>query len=917
MRFVTLFDDLALQKSLAHFQTAVDNADDKDPDLPRRQHFLAVAHNFSYESTGVLNHLNLSIHWLQLAIDGCLGDSPHLPFWYQDLAMAYYSCYKLRKNRDDLEQAIKFESSALEMISPDHPGFGKCSLDLARFYCYRFDRLGQEEDVNKGIEVLMRALGASPGFLEAQKTLAQLYMNRVKINGSKEDVDASISLRKLAVEATSPGTTEHIICMRSLAVAYLDKYTLFESIEDLELSIKHLQEAIIEAPTEEPIYADLLEKLGSALMDKYYTKGGDENIKLAVQYIEFSVKSFPAGDERIPRTQKQLAKAHYLRYSLARDIGDLNQAQDLLKQALGAIQPTDPQLYEFHDTLATVYQSFFTEFGDLSYISLALDHYKLAMAGIGHNRIHLCQYEQNIAHCYGFRFGRLGDPRDLDLGIQYSRQSLQHESANPSISSSAKHILSGLLFLKFEQYNDIADLESAIELEVDALNGLEKTNPSRPMWMYDLVRFLLCYHSQTKDTTYLEAALLLMKEKNLKMADENYQLSPEYLYTSAIIEEKLWRVDGKFDRIYACIEQCNLTINCIRTDDLVLPILYQFMGESFSRMYAHSQVVNSGSVSEEVSAVEDAYCALYYYRASVTSPVVTPTDCFFSAVWWANFAESLNLNEALTAYHFALATLPNILWIGNSLGDRHDSIVKFNIPNLVSHAVAAALKFNDIKCAVEFMEQGLAITYQQMLELRDEPTQLMEKHHEMGLEFQQISLKLQEISDPERTIKQDYHSLVIRQKDLIQKIRTLPGFEDFFLPKSFKELSKAAEYGPVVLLNASHEGSHAIILLPSTYESSANTLSVPLPDATIANLQDYHEKLKKALGLHKIYVREGDKPEKERYAKPSPLILAKSSLKYFTALLSWLWKAIVKPVYDVFELVSNNFVTISLQLNHC
>ena len=187
---------------------------------------------------------------------------------------------------------------------------------------------------------------------------------------------------------------------------------------------------------------------------------------------------------------------------------------------------------------------------------------------------------------------------------------------------------------------------------------------------------------------------------------------------------------------------------------------------------------------------------------------------------------------------------------------------------------------------------------------------------EIGLEFQQISLKLQEISDPDRTIKQDYHSLVIKQNDLIQKIRTLPGFENFLLPKPFKDLSEAAKYGPVVLLNAAYEGSNAIILLPSTHESSVNPLSVPLPDATTSNLQDYCEKLKKALGFHNISAREVDRPEKERFGRPSHPKPAELSFKYFREILSWLWKAIVKPVYDVLESVSNNFVRISPQLNH-
>jgi hypothetical protein len=156
------------------------------------------------------------------------------------------------------------------------------------------------------------------------------------------------------------------------------------------------------------------------------------------------------------------------------------------------------------------------------------------------------------------------------------------------------------------------------------------------------------------------------------------------------------------------------------------------------------------------------------------------------------------------------------------------------------------------------------------------------------------------MNDSFRKIKEDYHSLVIKQKDVIKEIRILPGFEDFLLPKLFEKLSEAAKYGPVILLNASSEGSQAIILLPSTHGSTLNPLSVPLPDATIVNLKDHCETLKKALRMHNIFSR-----QTERYGRPSHPRSTELSHKMFKDLLSWLWEAIVKPVFDVLEIVSN------------
>ena len=143
---------------------------------------------------------------------------------------------------------------------------------------------------------------------------------------------------------------------------------------------------------------------------------------------------------------------------------------------------------------------------------------------------------------------------------------------------------------------------------------------------------------------------------------------------------------------------------------------------------------------------------------------------------------------------------------------------------------------------------------------------------------------------------------MIRQKDVINKIRTLPGFKDFLLPKLFEKLSEAAKYGPVILLNASSGGSQAIILLPSTHGSTSNPLLVPFPDTTIANLKNHGKILKKALEMHNISSRGIGKHGKQSYLR------SEKSHKMFKDLLSWLWEAIVKPVFDVLETVSNNFL---------
>ncbi|KAG2003068.1 hypothetical protein CC2G_003701 [Coprinopsis cinerea AmutBmut pab1-1] len=54
--------------------------------------------------------------------------------------------------------------------------------------------------------------------------------------------------------------------------------------------------------------------------------------------------------------------------------------------------------------------------------------------------------------------------------------------------------------------------------------------------------------------------------------------------------------------------------------------------------------------------------------------------------------------------------------------------------------------------------------------------------------------------------------LAKQREDVLEQIRGMDGFHDFLLPSSFETLKHAAKAGPIVFLNASQYGCHALIL---------------------------------------------------------------------------------------------------------
>jgi hypothetical protein len=78
---------------------------------------------------------------------------------------------------------------------------------------------------------------------------------------------------------------------------------------------------------------------------------------------------------------------------------------------------------------------------------------------------------------------------------------------------------------------------------------------------------------------------------------------------------------------------------------------------------------------------------------------------------------------------------------------------------------------------------------------------------------------------------------------LVERARTLPGLEDFLLPKKFGQLSEAAQSGPVVVINVHQSRCDALIVIADLKE----VIHVPLNDFSYDQAQELQHSLNKLL----------------------------------------------------------------------
>ena len=142
-------------------------------------------------------------------------------------------------------------------------------------------------------------------------------------------------------------------------------------------------------------------------------------------------------------------------------------------------------------------------------------------------------------------------------------------------------------------------------------------------------------------------------------------------------------------------------------------------------------------------------------------------------------------------------------------------------------------------------------------------------------------------------------------EQLLTQIREKPGFSRFLLPREFSDLQRAAQIGPIVILNASQYRCDAFVILPSSLHI------VPLHLCDMQHLRDSQANFRNAaLGLK--YRQE----QLDRAFGPAPSVPTRDEI--FKHTLRFLWSRVAEPCLAMLEqfpeLVSDRFLSISILL---
>ncbi|KZV68360.1 hypothetical protein PENSPDRAFT_634477 [Peniophora sp. CONT] len=593
-----------------------------------------------------------------------------------------------------------------------------------------------------------------------------------------EDLESALSVTARAVQLTSDGHPDQPMWLNNIAAVLRARYEHHGQIIDLEKGISSYYEAMKLMPEEgHPQMPTLLIKLGGLLTSRYERLGELHDIETTMTVLNRAREIIPDDHPDVPTLLYNTGITLYSCYQRSGDINDLESAVVTQKGALALYTDNSPNKLMTLDSLVRILLYKHQLFGELETLNDAIC---MSLAAIKLSaELNLEDLSRLIRHRSAFhrRFQCLGNLTDLEVSISiYHRVAILMSDDHPD-KPSLMRTLGDDLYSHYELTRDLDDLEGTIAAQSRAVELSLDSHPDKPTMLDSLVNALLMRYDDSGMSDDLERAISLAS-RALDTLPDNDEKKPAFLSILGSL----------------------------------LHLRHQRLGNP-----------------------EDIQNAISMQHRAVD--LTTGSD---KALAVSNLSDSLWTNNPEThilVFTRVLDFLPERVWLGYNVIQRYKESAKLH--DLIKTAVATVIECGKLELAVEWLEEGRALVWSQILSLRAPFDDLSQQQPDLAYRFREVLDQLRDsahrsllpdvatgtLKDPGQIVTNtaaDHHrQLAITHESLLSDIRACAGFEDFMRPKKFAALIPPphTSSGPVVFINVAvsmiyDQACSALILFP-------------------------------------------------------------------------------------------------------
>ncbi|KAF8604306.1 hypothetical protein BDV93DRAFT_522431 [Ceratobasidium sp. AG-I] len=736
-----------------------------------------------------------------------------------------------------LDGAIAYQKQAIGLTAEGDAARSWALSCLGEAFMRRFNHYGNPEDIIKATENSTRAVDTAPEMLVAPflGILGKIYLCRFSAFHQLEDIERSLSSLAQALRHTSPEAIHLPETYSELGLALQCRFEQLKRLKDIDHAVMcHEQSLIFRARLPEAL-PKWLGCLGTALRDRFEYLDQEEDINRSLTYFRWAAELMPdtrAGDKAAYLNNFGTALA--CRFDHRGRLADLDESIQIFEKALSLTPDGHSKKSGYLNNLGYCLQKRFHRLDEMNDIDQAISYQK---ESISLSSMSLASYPglySNLGNSLLYRFYRTNDPTDLDEAVCQMKKAVEISGPNDVLRSRWLNNLGNSLELRFKVEGKPEDIDTSIDYLIEAILATHDNDSHRATWLANLGTSFMARFQRFEQIDDLENAI---KHRT---------------HASSLIPE---------GHVFKC-EILNLLGEC----------------------HVHRSL--------HLHTPQDLIMGIWAFREAALLPSGLPHQRFLAALHCARYSLPMDGAFALRQYQIAINLLPRIVWLGTTVQRRYERIP--SIGSAVTEAAARAVESQQYELALEWLEQGRSIVWQQILNLRTPFDDLSRVDFNLANRLEAIALQLDHKGTPNNMIS-DYQSnpshpeqeaqthrrLAEEWDQILDEVRQIPGFDRFLLPRKASELFKTARSGAVVAINIHNIRCDALVLCPN----SQDVTHVPLPEFS-------HEKAIAAYGqlmrsLRRKNIRErGFKQRQTQHGDE------------FKSMLSLLWSDIIQPILE-------------------
>ncbi|KAG1809808.1 CHAT domain-containing protein [Suillus plorans] len=667
----------------------------------------------------------------------------------------------------------------------------------------RFERRGNDKDLDEAIEVQMEALALHPvGHIDRSKSLSNLangLSSRFDHRGNDEDLDEAIALDREALALHPVGHTDWSMLLNNLAVRLSCRFDHRGNEEDLNESIALQMEVLALRPVG---HTDRFKSL---------------NNLAAIALHREALVLRPVGHTDRFKSLNNLTILLSSRFDHRGSEEDLNEGIALQTEALALLPVGHTDRAGLLNNLAAILSSRFDHRGNDEDLDEAITLHReaLVLHPVGHTGRSASL--NNLANRLSSRFDHRGNNEDLDESIALHREALALLPVGHTDRFKSLNNLAIRLSYRFDHRGNNEDLDEAIALDREALALLPVGHTGRSASLNNLAARLSSHFDHQGNDEDLDEAIALHREalalRPVGHTDRSGSLNN-------LANQLFSRFDRRGNRedLSESLEnlRCALTMLTHHNPRQLL------VHESLARLHLSSH--HSGLDGSGVGGNTDSLnAAMHHVKAAANLVSGGLLSRLWASLSWVHRASQYSHGTQLEAYATSLQLLDTYMSVTASVSSRHNVMMEF--PRMLAvNAASCALGSGDVGRAVELLEQGRTIIWTQMARLCTPLDSLQTcGDHALTLmkRFRELSSLLDKspATHSEGTRRVDaeaeetrYRRLVKDWNGTVEEIRKIEGFSRFLLPPLFSYLQDAARDGPIIVLIASKLSCDAIII---------------------------------------------------------------------------------------------------------